>query len=308
MPFLSIIIPVYNAGVFLPQLLESLQKQTFSDFEAIFVDDGSSDNSAEIIRKYAADDWRIKLVSQRNSGLCLARNKGIEHASGKYLTFLDHDDWVSSDYYQNLCRPAQKNGYDVVANNNIVLVIADRRKYVYPRSSRLLKGEYAVDKRIINKKSGRVYVWNKIYGTEFIRRNNLLFFEDNILNEDVYFTQCAVALCKKIYFVNEGCYYHRKISSSVSAKFLNANIRGDDYLLSFERIWNFYRENGLADKFCPPFSLLKAHLKYKSPVAAEKKKVFALLEKMSIPQKLVPFKYRWFYLCFKAAVIRQKTE
>ena len=90
----SVIIPVYNVESYLRECLDSVLCQTFQDWEAICVNDGSSDNSLAILDEYAAKDSRFKVVSQANGGLSAARNTGIDNASGEYIVFLDSDDWI----------------------------------------------------------------------------------------------------------------------------------------------------------------------------------------------------------------------
>ena len=92
MPEISVILPVYNTGEILEKTIESILHQTFQDFELIIIDDGSTDNSYQICRKYSVKDKRIRVISQKNSGVCAARNKGIDLSEGKYITFCDHDD------------------------------------------------------------------------------------------------------------------------------------------------------------------------------------------------------------------------
>lgn len=94
---ISIIIPCYNQAEFLPETMNCIQSQTCTDFECIIVDDGSTDNSAEIVRSYAADDPRIRLITKTNGGTATARNVGLKVASGDYVIFLDADDFLHSE-------------------------------------------------------------------------------------------------------------------------------------------------------------------------------------------------------------------
>lgn len=98
---ISIIIPVYNVEQFLTQCLDSILCQTYQDFEVILVDDGSPDNCPRICDEYARKDSRIHVIHQMNSGVSAARNKGIEHAKGEWISFIDSDDWVSNYYLEN---------------------------------------------------------------------------------------------------------------------------------------------------------------------------------------------------------------
>ena len=102
MPEISVIIPVYNVEEKIERCLGSLQNQKFSDFEVILINDGSSDRSGKICDEYASMDKRIKVIHQKNQGVSVARNIGISIARGKYITFVDSDDYVSRDFLYSL--------------------------------------------------------------------------------------------------------------------------------------------------------------------------------------------------------------
>lgn len=102
-PFFSIIIPVYNSEKYLSECLDSIKRQTFTDYEVILVDDGSSDSSLSICEAYNCDDPRFIAIHQTNAGTSAARNTGLRHANGQYITFIDNDDcWVCADALQSL--------------------------------------------------------------------------------------------------------------------------------------------------------------------------------------------------------------
>jgi glycosyltransferase involved in cell wall biosynthesis len=111
---ISVIIPVYNVAPYLDRAIKSLQAQTFENFEMIFVNDGSSDNSAEIIANHAENDSRIKLINQENQGVGMARNRGIDAAIGEYLYFCDPDDWVEPELLEVCYQAAKPLGIDLV--------------------------------------------------------------------------------------------------------------------------------------------------------------------------------------------------
>ena len=113
---ISVIIPVYNTARTLPRCLDSIICQTYSDWECIVVDDGSTDDSPEIIKKYSIKDKRIKFICQSNSGVSAARNRGIKDSSGEYITFIDSDDYVESDYF--------KQAVDLLTVHNAEMLLA----------------------------------------------------------------------------------------------------------------------------------------------------------------------------------------
>lgn len=117
MPKLSVIVPIYNVEQYLERCIESILNQTFQDFELILVDDGSPDGSPRIIDEYVNKDNRIIALHQVNGGVSNARNNGLKHASGKYVSFIDPDDWIDNHMFQECVSYAERNDLDVVACN-----------------------------------------------------------------------------------------------------------------------------------------------------------------------------------------------
>ena len=114
MPLLSVIIPVYQAEEYLDKCVKSILRQTFKDYEVILIDDGSDDGSEKICDIYAEQDERIKCVHQVNKGVSAARNTGLKYATGKYITFVDADDWLETDLFQECIIDLKKNKTDVL--------------------------------------------------------------------------------------------------------------------------------------------------------------------------------------------------
>lgn len=112
-PKVSVIVPVYNVERFLPRCLDSIVGQTFRDLEIICVDDGSPDRSIDILNRYAAQDDRIRVISQENRGLGGARNRGFDAATGEFILYVDSDDWIDPDYCEKLYAAAVGAGADV---------------------------------------------------------------------------------------------------------------------------------------------------------------------------------------------------
>ena len=113
-PTVSVIIPVYNAQEGIKQCIDSLLNQSFTDFEIILINDGSTDNSLEVIKKYAADNDFIRVIDKENEGVAKTRNKGIQLANGKYIVFIDNDDFVDSDYLERFYNEIDQEQLDIV--------------------------------------------------------------------------------------------------------------------------------------------------------------------------------------------------
>lgn len=114
MPRISIGVPFHNVEEYLPQCLDSILRQTFTDFEVIMVDDGSTDGSFEICQKYASKDSRFKLFHQENGGVAKARNNCLRHMTGDFIAWVDSDDWIEYDYFERLIRTQERTGADMV--------------------------------------------------------------------------------------------------------------------------------------------------------------------------------------------------
>ena len=113
-PLISVIIPVYGVEKYISQCLESVINQTYKNLEIIVINDGTKDRSAEIAKKYAAKDSRIKVYDFKNGGVSLARNRGVNLANGEYIAYLDSDDWVDNKFYEVLLKAAMENDADMV--------------------------------------------------------------------------------------------------------------------------------------------------------------------------------------------------
>ncbi|MCM1010726.1 MAG: glycosyltransferase [Fusobacterium sp.] len=120
---ISVIVPVYNVEKFLPECLDSLKNQTLYELEFICVNDGSPDNSLDILNRYAAEDERFIIVSQENGGLSAARNTGLKYAKGDYIYFIDSDDLIAPEHLENMYNAAVKEDADMVVNENFVTFV-----------------------------------------------------------------------------------------------------------------------------------------------------------------------------------------
>lgn len=181
---LSIIVPVYNVEKYISRALFSILDNDLESgsYEIIVVDDESPDGSVAIVREIAASHSGIKIISQLNKGLGGARNTGIQNASGKYILFLDADDWINPGQLRNLVERAQANDLDILEFG--ALGITPENKQVY-RISLASNGVFSGFRYV---KKFR-YMWstcNKIYNADFLKRNEL-YFEEYIYSEDFEF-------------------------------------------------------------------------------------------------------------------------
>lgn len=198
MCLISIIVPVYNSEKTLNRCIDSILSQTFSDFELIIIDDGSSDSSRVISDNYAKIDNRVKVFHKQNGGVSSARNLGLDNVNGKWVTFCDSDDYVSPewlDYYVRNCR----NDIELVVQNynNLGSHIND---FVGSTADFI---ERFYDKNIIG------YVWNKLYLYSIIDKYNIRFCESFSFLEDEVFNYKYLQYIENIIFTKESGYYYQ---------------------------------------------------------------------------------------------------
>ena len=146
MPVISVIIPVYNVGAYLDQCVQSVKKQTFSDWELILIDDGSTDNSPQICDRHSKDDARIHVVHQPNHGVAFSRNTGIRMARGEWVAFVDSDDWLEPDYLQILHQGAISNDSDVAICGRYEEHQNARRPLAITKGTAILTAQEAIQK------------------------------------------------------------------------------------------------------------------------------------------------------------------
>ncbi len=213
LPKLSIIMPVYNVAPYLDEALDSAENQTYKDLEIICVNDGSTDNSIEILEKHAEKDSRIRIISQENQGLSGARNTGMRVALGEYIYFFDSDDILAPHAMEKAIENLEKYNADASEFNYVDFKYdthIDMRKYVYKeRLVEVIESDGKSENPI--KKFGRwpVMVWCRVYRKSFLEDNNLYFKKHIRLNEDQPFNLCSKACMHKLVKDKNIGYFYR---------------------------------------------------------------------------------------------------
>ncbi len=211
---ITIIIPVYNTEQYLRECLDSIINQTFKDFECICINDCSTDNSSTILEEYAQKDDRFIVVKlQENKGQGNARNEGIKIARGKYITFVDSDDWVTKDYLEVLYNTIEKYNTDFVAANFYLFnnITRDNRKlYINSDIFYDILIQKEEDKKIFLKKINRAQtstVCADIFNKDFLALHKILF--DMVKFEDTLFMWKAFIRSNSFVFIKDWIYYYR---------------------------------------------------------------------------------------------------
>lgn len=215
MPKISVIIPIYNVEKYLKRCLDSLLEQTFTDFEAICVNDGSADKSLHILKEYAKKDTRIKIVTQSNQGLSMARNNGLKIAQGNYIYFLDSDDAIHPQLLQIAHTFAIKHNADMVCFG---YKKSDGIKYA-PQNINIEKLQYKITDKPLNlalsNSKFRIpfNVWTKFYKKEILNDIN---FIKGILYEDYPHTYAILAKSPKTVLIDAQLYFYTLNKNSIS--------------------------------------------------------------------------------------------
>ena len=230
MPKVSVIIPVYNAEKYLPKCLDSVVKQTLKDIEILCIDDGSVDNSGKILDKYAKKDKRIRVIHKQNEGLSVTRNLGIKEAKGKYIGFIDADDWISLDFYKKLYNEAEKYDADVSITSIYRAYSATDGKNLVDIQD-YMQADTLLEKFALASLPEDNYVVNKIYKTEFLRKNKL-YFIPGIYFEDMRWSPPVIEKASKVVTVPGGCYFYFAHEDEIIVQTNNDFVKYKDMMAS----------------------------------------------------------------------------
>ena len=241
---ISVVIPVYNVEDYLDDCLSSILKQTLTDIEVICVDDGSTDNSLDILKEYAKHDTRMTVISQENQGHAVASNIGMTYATGEYLFLMDSDDIIEYNALELTYNKAKKTDVDFVIFKAINYNHEQQNYYetqsysmneIYERvKDNIFKYEDISD--LIFTMS--VTPWSKLYKRKFIEENNIIFPEGLIFDDNVFFWE-VLFNAEKIVFLNEFLFIRRYYSTSSTN---NGDLRFLDSLEINRLIWETFKK------------------------------------------------------------------
>lgn len=210
-PKVSVIVPVYNVERFLPECLDSILSQSLTELEIICVNDGSTDNSLQILEKYAKRDKRIVVISQKNGGISNARNNGMKLAHGKYIGFVDSDDFIERDMFLTLYERAEQANADISVCN-LSLYNQNSGEFSEYRNMQLylfLKNKKGFNIEEQPEFIQNIAAWDRIYKRSFIEQNHFSFPE-GLIYEDQLFTIQTLLYAKCIVVTPEKLYNYRK--------------------------------------------------------------------------------------------------
>jgi len=203
---ISIIIPVYNTEPYLEECLQSVANQRFTDFEAIVVNDGSTDNSEAIIQKFVAADSRFKYRNQPNQGMATARNTGMKMATGSWFCFLDSDDILDPEFLSKTLIAAKENGADIACTGKQTFSEKVIRDADAPGEVLMLTPEEAAANSLYQNDRPDYSVWNKIYKAQCWENR---IFPPGVYFEDMALTPRVLLKSSKVVFLTERLYNYR---------------------------------------------------------------------------------------------------
>lgn len=223
-PIISIIVPVYKVEAYVEKCINSILNQTFNEFELILVDDGSPDSCPQICDEYAKKDHRIKVIHKQNGGLSDARNAGIEAAKGKYLGFVDSDDYIAADMYDSLYSIITENDCDMAICGAVIVTEGDEAVYEDSDEVYVLDNTEALHQMICNRLF-TVNTWNKLYKRELFQN---IRFPKGLLYEDLATTYKLIAMSDRVVYSPMKKYAYLQRQGSIM------NVTG--YMVSTDKI------------------------------------------------------------------------
>lgn len=203
---ISIIIPVYNVELYLRTCLDSVINQTFKNIEIILINDGSTDDSLSICKQYEEKDKRIKLINKKNGGVSSARNEGLKICTGKYVTFIDSDDYVANDYIETLYNKIKKYNVDIVLSNAINICEGVEQNSNYITNKNILFNKIDIIKEILNEKYVNSVCWGNLYSINVVK--NVRFDPEMRISEDMKFLIDVIKKVDTALIIPEKKYYY----------------------------------------------------------------------------------------------------
>lgn len=237
---ISAIVPAYNVEKYIEKTLRSIMEQTLKEIEIIVINDGSKDSTLSIIKKLMLEDNRIVLIDKKNGGVSQARNVGIKKARGEYLSFIDGDDWIEKDFFEE--------SYKYGIENNLDMIACDMSLDYFRRKKNKIHPDFGTNKIISGKEYLDFYydndvirgVANKIIKKEIFIKNNLFFLENVPSGEDMNLTIKLGYVISRIGKINKAYYHYIQYSQSVTKQKTSNKIY--PFLKSFDDIREFIKK------------------------------------------------------------------
>lgn len=266
-PMISIIIPVFNAEAYLPRCLRSLQEQENKNFEAILIDDGSTDRSAAVCRQFTETDPRFRLYQKENGGVSSARNTGLGYAQGEWLVFADADDWLSPDF---LNITEEERHFDIIQKSYVKEFPEHTGKCYRIEKTRKIQSREELFRFFVNQRTSAL--WDKIISRRVAEH---LFFDEHIhIGEDFLFHIALIQKARNYILSPVGCYHysiHQDSSMQRIKKDPSTSIRHYAALIGLMR--NVSEDHALFQSLVAQFNAIQLYRRRKFMNEEEKKKL-----------------------------------
>lgn len=263
-PKVSIIVPIYNVENYLRRCLDSLLSQSLREIEIIAVNDGSTDNSLEILEEYAQKDKRIFLIDKENGGVSSARNEGLLATKGQYIGFVDPDDWVDQEMYEQMYDTATQEMADIVMCTYMREFGTHSKKKKFNMPGKVCyqndKVQYEVMRRLVGPMKEEIAnpelldawgtVWSKLYKAEIIKSNNIRFVDLKEIgtNEDSLFNIHTFYYTNTFVFLNTPFYHYWRANETSVTSGYKPHLK-DQWFKLYTIIESFLREKNMHDEF-----------------------------------------------------------
>lgn len=238
----SVVVPIYNVEKYLNRCLQSIINQSYKNIEIILVNDGSTDNSLQIAEEEEKNDSRIKIITQKNQGLSMARNTGIQHATGEYICFVDSDDFVHKDYVKCLIENLEENDSDISVCDYLYINEKDETWSKKNKVEKIFSNLEAINDLLVGNQETEVMAWNKLYKLSLFKENNI-FFPKGKLHEDNFTTYKLYYYAKKISLIPDKLYFYLQRTDSIMGK--KFNIKRLDVLQAVEETKSFFKKENI---------------------------------------------------------------
>ena len=286
MKALSIIIPVYNVEKYIRECLDSIKHQTYTNFQAILINDGSTDNSAEIIREYTKQDSRFILINQENKGAGEARNTGLRYLYSndnkqdtKYVGMVDPDDVIARDYYENLIYSLESHNAVLVKTKNVVMF--NDNKYdsnIFCKLGKKTKGKV----RLIRKDNpaSKTDLWRCVFDISLVKD---IRFPKVSIGEDVAFLVFANIKAGKEILTRGATYFYRIREKSLT-KVLH---KPEDLIESFRAMYEYFEKHNLLQEYILPTHIIKPNKDYLKHYPNYFHQLKNFIQKLDMPQQII---------------------
>ena len=214
---ISVIVPVYNTEKYLERCLESIISQSLKEIEIIIINDGSTDKSLELIKKFEITDKRLKIINKKNEGPSIARNIGIENSKGEYIIQIDSDDWIEQDYLKDIYSYAKKDSLDIVITD--FYLDYDDSFFNYTKDIKLEDNQILCNEKYLQKflrGEGYPCVLNKLFRSDLYKKTNIKYPIGICLGEDLVTVAQLIEKAKKIGKINKAYLHYIQNPNSIT--------------------------------------------------------------------------------------------